>query len=63
MEKLIVLSDASKITGIGEKTLHNAIQAGELKAAKIGRYWRLRESDLSQWLEGKFVQSELPQAA
>lgn len=63
VEKVMVLEEASEISGVGVPTLHAAILRKELNAAKIGKSWRLRESDLATWLDQKFKQPEAVQHA
>ena len=57
LEKLLSLNEASEQLGLTTQTLSNAIHAGELRAAKIGKGWRLRQSDVVQWLNEQFEAS------
>lgn len=53
-QRLLKLSEISETTGLSEGTLISAINTGELRAAKIGKAWRLRSDDLAAWIDGKF---------
>lgn len=42
--------EAARRAGVGEATIYEAVHAGRLKAAKIGRGFRIIKSDLLDWL-------------
>lgn len=54
-EPLLTLSEAAEILGIHQDTLKKRARAGEIPAMKIGKYWRLRLSDLDAWVQSKLV--------
>jgi excisionase family DNA binding protein len=54
----VTIVQVSRSTGIPRDTLLRAVRCGELKAAKLGRAWRLRESDVMVWLDSKFESQE-----
>jgi excisionase family DNA binding protein len=43
-------------TGVSVRTLRAAIRAGDLKAIRVGREYRVRRSDLAASLDGRRVQ-------
>jgi excisionase family DNA binding protein len=42
--------DLSSILGISSKKVYILLKSGEIKAAKIGRTWRIREVDIIEYL-------------
>lgn len=51
--KLVLsLDECRTLTGFSQGTLKAAISAGELKAQKIGRGWKVKRSDLERFVEG-----------
>ncbi len=38
---------------INARTVYRLIRDGELPAVRIGRQWRIRRSDLDEWLEAQ----------
>ena len=53
MEKETMLSvkDIAKTLSVSENTVRRWIAEGKIKGLKFGRQWRLRPSDMAQWLE------------
>ena len=51
---LLTLTEVQVLTGLSRDVLRAAIDAGELKAGKIGRAFRVRRSDVQTYLEGLF---------
>lgn len=56
---------ADDLLGLGEcgvsvRTLRAAVKSGALRASKVGREYRVRRGDLSDWIEARTVQ---PRAA
>lgn len=50
MDELWSITRVAEYLGVTERTVYNRVRSGELPAVKIGRLWRVRESDLSAWL-------------
>ena len=50
MEDLWDIARVAAYVGVTERTIYNKVRAGELPALKIGRLWRVRQSDLEGWL-------------
>jgi excisionase family DNA binding protein len=50
MEELWDIARVASYLGVTERTVYNKVRGGELPAVKVGRLWRVRESDLEAWL-------------
>jgi excisionase family DNA binding protein len=52
-EKLTLsLVEASQLAGLSKGYLKKAIDGGELKAAKRGKGWNIKRTDLEEWVKG-----------
>jgi excisionase family DNA binding protein len=51
--RLLTLSEAGQLLQVSTRTLHRMIRSAELPAFKVGGQWRVRESQLQQWIEHK----------
>jgi excisionase family DNA binding protein len=49
--QLVTLSEAAALLQVSTRTLQRMIRSGELPALKVGGQWRLRETQLRQWIE------------
>jgi len=49
--KLFTVEEITKILKVTQRTLYNYIKSGTLKAVKIGKYWRVKHTDLQVFLE------------
>ena len=49
--RLLTLSEAAALLHVSTRTLQRMIRSGELPALKVGGQWRMRESQLTQWIE------------
>jgi len=49
--KLYTIDEIAEILKVTQRTIYNYIKSGALKAIKIGKYWRVKQSDLEQFLE------------
>jgi len=50
-EKLYTVEEAAEALGISPLTLGNWLRAGKITGTKIGRKWRITESDLQSFIE------------
>ena len=50
---LLTLSEAANLLQVSTRTLQRMIRKGELPAFKVGGQWRLRETQLRQWVESR----------
>jgi excisionase family DNA binding protein len=48
---LLSLIEAQALTGLSRNTLRAAIEAGKLKAQRIGKGWKVKRRDLDSWIE------------
>lgn len=48
--KLYSIDEIADILKVTQRTIYNYIKSGSLKAIKIGKYWRIKHSDLEQFL-------------
>jgi excisionase family DNA binding protein len=51
---LLTMPEAQKLTGLSREFLKNAISSGNLKAKLIGKGWRIKRSDLNQYIDKLF---------
>lgn len=59
MENLLVYTvvEVAAILKVTERTIYNYIKAGSLKAAKIGKHWRVKAVDLQAFINDSIVTS------
>lgn len=48
--KVYTLEEVADILKVTKRSLYNYIQAGKLKAIKVGRYWRVSEESLKAFI-------------
>ncbi len=48
--KLYTVEEIAGILKVTERTLYNYIKSGVLKAVKIGKYWRIKHTDLENFI-------------
>lgn len=48
--KLYTVDEVTQILKVTQRTVYNYIKNGQLKAIKVGKYWRIRHSDLEDFL-------------
>ena len=51
--RLLTLSEAANLLQVSTRTLQRLIRNRELPAFKVGGQWRLRETQLRQWVENR----------
>ena len=51
--RLLTLSEAAILLQVSTRTLKRMIRNGQLPAFKVGGQWRLRETQLRQWVENR----------
>jgi excisionase family DNA binding protein len=49
--QLLTLSEAARMLHVSVRTVHRMIHKNDLPAFKVGGQWRLRESQLTQWIQ------------
>ena len=50
-EKLLTVEDAAKVLLVKPTTIREWLKSGKLKGVKMGRLWRVRESDLETFIK------------
>lgn len=51
---LLTIAEAQALTGLSREFLRDAINTGDLKAKVIGKSWRVKRSDLEQYVDKLF---------
>lgn len=51
--RLLTLSEAASLLQVSTRTLQRMIRSGVLPAFKVGGQWRVRETQLRQWVEDR----------
>jgi len=49
--KVYTLEEIVAILSVTKRTIYNYIKNGDLKATKIGKYWRVQHADLQEFLD------------
>jgi len=50
IDKLLTIEEVAKILRVSTRTVNRYIEAGRLRASRIGQ-WRIKESDLEKFLK------------
>lgn len=48
--KVYTITEVADILKVTKRTIYNYIEAGQLKATKVGREWRIRHEDIQAFL-------------
>ena len=51
--RLLTLPEAAALLHVSTRTLQRMIRRKDLPAFKVGGQWRVRESQLTRWIEGR----------
>ena len=54
-ERLMTPEEVAERLAITPKTVRRFLREGRLKAMKVGRLWRVRESDLLAYMKGERI--------
>ena len=57
---LLTVSEVANAMRVSNMTVYRLIKSGELPAVRVGKNYRLRESDLERFLEERSVRTEGP---
>lgn len=49
--KLYTIEEITAILKVTQRTVYNYIKGGQLKAIKIGKYWRIKHTDLQNFID------------
>ena len=50
--RLLTLQETAELLQVSQRTVNRMIQDKKLPAFKVGGQWRVRESQLTKWLQG-----------
>jgi excisionase family DNA binding protein len=56
--RLFTVAEVAEVMRVSNMTVYRLIRAGELPALRVGKGYRIFESDLERFLEGRSVQVE-----
>jgi excisionase family DNA binding protein len=60
-DRLLTVHEVAEIMRVSNMTVYRLIRAGELRAARVGRGYRIRESEVNAFLDrGAFLDREVP---
>jgi excisionase family DNA binding protein len=51
--RLLTIKEAAEVLRVNPRTVKSMIRRSELPARKVGSRWRISESGLAKWLEGR----------
>ena len=57
---LLTVAEVASAMRVSNMTVYRLIKSGELPAVRVGKNYRLRESDLARFLEERSVHAEEP---
>jgi excisionase family DNA binding protein len=57
---LLTVAEVASAMRVSNMTVYRLIKSGELPAVRVGKNYRLRESDLERFLEDRSVRTEGP---
>ena len=57
---LLTVSEVASAMRVSNMTVYRLIKSGELPAVRVGKNYRLRETDLERFLEERSVRTEGP---
>ena len=55
MEKLLTVKQTAEYLQVNEQYVRDVIAIGQLEAVKLGRVWRIKESDIMTFLDNNEV--------
>lgn len=53
MDRLLTPEEAAEIFAVSPKSIREWLRQGKLKGSKVGRLWRIKQSDLEAFLNGQ----------
>jgi excisionase family DNA binding protein len=53
-ERLMTLKEVAKRTSLSEPTITRMLKSGKLRGGKVGKVWRIRESQFNRWMDATF---------
>ena len=61
-DRLLTVGEVAAIMRISNMTVYRLIKSGQLAAVRVGKNYRIRESDVDGYLSERTVKAEGPQA-
>jgi excisionase family DNA binding protein len=58
IEKLYTLDEVADMCRVNKHTVYKWVRCKSLKALKMGRHWRVKESDLQSYIDGLKAERE-----
>lgn len=55
---LLTVAEVADLLRVSNMTVYRLIKAGDIAAIRVGKNYRIRQSDLDTYLEGGVVQAE-----
>lgn len=55
ISRLLTVAEVANVIRVSRMTVYRLIRRGQLKAIRVGRNYRVREDDLSAYLESQAV--------
>lgn len=55
--RFLTVQEVADLVRVSSMTVYRLIKAGELPAVRVGRSFRVRESDVDAYLESRYVQA------
>ncbi len=59
ISRLLTVAEVATLMRVSRMTVYRLIRRGQLKAIRVGRNYRVRESDLSEYLEAQAVSGQV----
>lgn len=51
LDEIMTISEVAEYLKISEVTTYKFVQEGKIQGFKVGRHWRIKRSDLSEFIE------------
>jgi excisionase family DNA binding protein len=62
-DSLLTVSEVAEATRVSNMTIYRLIRAGQLPAVRVGKNYRIRESELRRFLEERSVRAPVEGSA
>lgn len=57
VSEFLTVSEVARLMRVSNMTVYRLIRSGALKAVRVGNRYRLRESDVQQYLDESYVKA------
>lgn len=55
--RFLTVQEVAELMRVSSMTVYRLIKAGEMRAARVGRSFRIREADVDEYLERSYTQA------